>query len=405
MKRLYPLALLSPLLLAACVTAPPGAPVETPPATVAAPPAAVGTPPPVMPPPPALPPATPGVSPPPQPPGERDGIAQVLRLIPPRAPERNAWAEDIYRAFAALSLPQSRENLCAVVAVIEQESSFVADPPVPGLGRIVREELYKRAAGYLVPPVVVDVALLKRSRDGRTYGQRIDALRTEHETNTLFNEMVAELPDFARALGNKNPIRTAGPMQVSVAFAEDHLKTHAYPYPRHGSVRDEVFTRRGGVYFGVAILLDYPVSYPAPLYRFADFNAGRYASRNAAFQSAVARVAHTSLSLDGDLLRYQDGKPVREPSSTEMALRGLAPRLNLKPDEIRRDLLLEKTYGFTQTPTWSRLMALADRHAGRPLPREVLPQIRLQSPKITRKLSTEWFARRVDGRWQTCMNR
>jgi hypothetical protein len=34
-----------------------------------------------------------------------------------------------------------------------------------------------------------------------------------------------------------------------------------------------------------------------------------------------------------------------------------------------------------------------------------MPQIQLVSPKFTRKLTTEWFAGRVDGRYKTCMAR
>ena len=63
-----------------------------------------------------------------------------------------------------------------------------------------------------------------------------------------------------------------GPMQVSIAFAEKHAQD--YPYALQGSIRHEVFSRRSGLYVGTAHLLGYPVDYPQPLYRFADFNAG-----------------------------------------------------------------------------------------------------------------------------------
>ncbi|HNL79184.1 MAG TPA: DUF1615 family protein, partial [Agitococcus sp.] len=168
-----------------------------------------------------------------------------------------------------------------------------------------------------------------------------------------------------------------------------------------GSLRQEVFSRRGGLYFGIANLLQYRANYPQMKYRFADFNAGRYSSRNAAFQAAVSTLSKKKLVLDGDLLVYTSNKA----SSTQQQLVKLAPRLGLSAKAIERDLQLEKSEAFYQTALFKKVFELANQQTGRVLPQQVMPQIKLVSPKITRKLTTEWFAERVDGRYQTCMNK
>ena len=157
------------------------------------------------------------------------------------------------------------------------------------------------------------------------------------------------------------------------------------------------------MYFGIAHLLDYPASYDDMLYRFADYNAGHYASRNVAFQNAVSIASGTTLALDGDLLRQ--GSDASTPSKTELATRKLGSRIDMSDEQIRNDLEREDDASFEKARVYSRVFALADKAKGRRLPRAMVPQIQLQSPKITRKLTTNWFARRVDERYKRCLAR
>lgn len=334
-----------------------------------------------------------------------DGRVLLDKLLPQKIADRAGWATDIHTAFSALQIPQTPEYFCAALAVIEQESTWQGDPAVPGLGDIVWKEIGARAGKYHIPLFTVKAALMVPSIDGRSYKARIDALRTEREMNELFEAIVKDSPDLAKRFGITNPIRTGGPMQVSIEFALAHTKVWEYPYPIKHSIRDEVFTRRGGTYFGIAHLLQYRAPYQDMRYRFADFNAGRYSSRNAAFQLALAKLTKTKLVPDGDLLIYRDGRPSGTRSSTEKALLAIAGKLGMSAQEIAADLAREKTSGFADTRLYQRVFTLADQQAGRKVSREAMPQIRLQSSKITRKLTTGWFADRVNGRYQTCLAR
>lgn len=331
--------------------------------------------------------------------------ARIVRLLPDSVRNKPGWAAELHLAYEHLKIPHATETYCATLAVVEQESSYQADPVVPNLPAIVRREIDRRADKYNIPKLIVATALKKSSPDGRSYDERITALKTEKQLNALFEDMTGELPFGKQLLADYNPVRTAGPMQVSIEFAVRHAQERTYPYQVAKQLRDEVFTRRGGLYFGSAILLDYPAPYDDVAYRFADFNAGRYASRNAAFQAALKRISGHSLALDGDLLRYDDDDPVDTPSQVESALVSMGAALNMSAREIRRDLLLEKSAEFGTTTLYERVFALADRKAGKSLPRQAMPRITLSSPKIIRKLTTEWFATRVAERYRRCLAR
>jgi len=402
-RHLFSLALLAGLC--ACSTTPTKlapAPVPAPisPAAASEPATTVvTTPPPVSPPITVIP-----VSPPSNKAPLTESQARTLlnRLLPQGIGDRQGWHNDILSAFTALKLPYRADNFCAVAAVIEQESSWQGDPTVPNLPAIVWGKIGERANKYLVPLPVVKAALLKTSPNGKSYKSRIDNLRTEREMNLLFEDMSAEAGKLGLPMNMKNPIRTGGPMQVSVDFAEAHVKIWPYPYQTGSSIRNDVFTRRGGIYFGSAILLQYPAPYQDMRYRFADFNAGRYSSRNAAFQAALSQLTGRKLALDGDLLSYS-GKQAS--GSSYRTLLELKTKLDMKQAEIERDLQQEKNSTFAQSELYRKLFALADKQAGKPLPRERMPQIDLHSPKISRKLTTQWFADKVNVRYQGCMAR
>ena len=307
--------------------------------------------------------------------------------------------------MASLQIPVTASNVCAVVAVTEQESGFRVDPPVPGLAAIARREIERQRERAGVPRLVLDTALALPSASGASYAERLAGVRTERELSELFEDFIGRVPLGTTLLAQRNPVRTGGPMQVSIGFSQAHAEGSGYPYPVATSIRREVFTRRGGMYFGIAHLLDYEASYDRPLYRFADFNAGHYASRNAAFQHAVTQLGGVPLALDGDLLRYENGRPLNEAGETELAVRALGRRIDLDASSIRRDLERARELAFERTTLYRRVMSLADRAAGKPMPRAVLPRIPLSSPKITRKLTTEWFANRVQSRYEICMKR
>ncbi|HEX2826798.1 MAG TPA: DUF1615 domain-containing protein [Burkholderiales bacterium] len=331
--------------------------------------------------------------------------AFIARVLPGGVTNRPAWATDIYAAFAAMEIPATRENVCAVVAITDQESNFRVDPAVPNLSQIAWKEIERQRERAGVPGVVLQGALMIPSPNGRSYRERIDAVKTEQQLSEIFDDFIGMVPLGRTFFADRNPVRTGGPMQVSIAYAESHAASRPYPYPKAGAIRNEVFTRRGGMYFGIAHLLDYPASYASHLYRFADYNAGHYASRNAAFQNAVTLVTGVPLALDGDLLRYEQGQPAKEPGATELATRTLGKRIGISVGEIRDDLEQGRTLAFEKTKLYARVFALADKVSGHPAPRAVLPKILLTSPKITRKLTTDWFANRVDTRYRACLTR
>jgi hypothetical protein len=317
--------------------------------------------------------------------------------------DRNGWTEDLYSVFSALDITPTNEHICAVIAVAQQESGMSVDPIVPGLARIAWRQIDEDAAHAGIPGPVVHEVLKLKSSDGRTYAQRIDAARTERDLSRIYEDFTGSVPLGRNLFASWNPIRTRGPMQVSVSFARKFAAVKPYPYPLSGSLDEELFTRRGSLYFGAAHLLAYSAPYDSYLYRFADYNAGQFASRNAAFQQALSRASGVAVIPDGALV--VPAAPLSQPSATELAARKLARQLKLDRAQIHAALVQDRDTSFQDTDLYRRVFALAVRAGGHYPPRASLPRITLQGPKLHTHLTTAWYAERVRGRFEQCLAR
>ncbi|WNG54446.1 DUF1615 family protein [Archangium gephyra] len=351
-------------------------------------------------------------------------VEQAAQLVPPGEKEREGWAEDVLAALEAHRQYPSAEAVCSVLAVIEQESGFEANPAVPGLSRIVREKLdaYADKLGPLGPPAVKGLLEGKAPGYSQNFEQRLAQVKTERDLDRIFRELLeyyeSEYPKtyFAAQVASSlvkstrledlNPITTAGSMQVSVRFAEELAGGDERALQR---VREELYTRSGGVYYGTARLLGYEAHYSEPLYRFADYNAGYYASRNAAVQSQVSRLTGIKLVTDGDLLAYdKQGEPVDEDSNSLKAI--LAFRERYVPEDVserrvRKDVEKEKELAFEETDTWSAIKRVYQEQTGATPNYEQLPAVTIRSPKMSGDKSTAWFAQSVNKRYKKCMDR
>jgi Protein of unknown function (DUF1615) len=331
----------------------------------------------------------------------------------------SGWAADLLDVLHLHGLAPTNENICSSIAVIDQESNFVANPAVARLGAISEQALRARFDRVPILGAIALAFLETTPSTADSYMGRIRSARTERDLDLTYRAMVADAAKQSslgvvvgsgilnRQIEGKNEINTIGSMQVSVGFAMGvarHRRWLPMSLDDDYAVRDELYSRHGGMYYGVLQLLGYETGYDRKIYRFADYNAGRYSSRNAAFQKQVAVLSGRPLASDGDLLLYdKDGTPQKKPSSSEVALRQILPGIDA--GKLRRDLLLEKENGFIETPTFNAVRAAYLKKTGSKPQFAVVPEIALNSPKIRHAMTTRNFAESVDRRYQACMAR
>lgn len=351
---------------------------------------------------------------------------QLIKIAEPKVREPRAWASDLLTVLKEHGLEQSRENICAVIAIADQESGFVANPAVPNLGKISEQAVISKLKKFSLLGDGAVIFLNKFPNANDSFMQRIRKAKTERDLDLAYRDLMGGLKDYAQQyklnwlvdnrfannfIESNNEINTIGSMQVAVQFAvqfeREKRKGKALSLEEVYQIRDKLYTRKGGLYYGTLLLLGYETGYDKKIYRFADFNAGRYSSRNAAFQTMLAKLAGKALASDGDLLIYQqDGDVEMTVSGTEQALRMVVKQYNLgfKDYQIRRDLLKEKQLAFNSTPTYQAILKAYQQTTGKAPLYAQLPGIELQSEKSSRILTTAKFANTVNMRYQGCVS-
>lgn len=326
----------------------------------------------------------------------RDLPTQLGTLVPAHAGDRGAWAADCFAAMLALGVGATPEGICAVLAVTEQESGFQEDGDGRELPQLALLALQASAAQSGLPRFLFNSLLRKRSSTGRSFRARIESVRTHSELSGICEEM------RRTCLGRRleNPVRRRGPMRIRIEFARELAREPVSGAPH--DIDALLFTRHWGIRYGAQWLLGYTAAYPSPLYRFADYPIGRYASRNAAFQKALALATGQELPLNG-MLTYSPRSG--EIGPTEQALRLLAARVRIGQEHVRPALELQGSQRFESSPFYDAAFSSAERALGRPLERALLPQIELQdSLTLGHRVSVESYAHQTYLRYLRFLN-
>ena len=353
---------------------------------------------------------------------------QIKRILPPRVNDRSAWADDIFDITEQLGIPKSKENICSIVAVVDQESNFIADPQVAGLGEKAVKEVQDRldekfkdklgdAIGGTVAGYFQDV-LKNQPSPADNYLSQMRRVKTERQLDELYREIfdymskhyhVSVLTGAAKMVGQDlaeklNPVTTLGSMQVHIGYAKEHKRQGG----NVAELRTDLYSQYGGLYYGIHRLMMYSAEYDKAIYRFADYNSGMYSSRNAAFQSMLNDLTVAELDLDGDLLLYNKEGSIRSASSqSERELISVFASHNIlvTPRQIRTDLKKEKEKKFEDTATYRAVAKLYQEKTGKEPIYAMMPEVVISGPKLSRDYNTNWFATRVNGRYQSCMQR
>ena len=204
----------------------------------------------------------------------RADVRALARQIVPPGKDAPGWAADISSAMEMNAIRPTRPNVCSVMAVIGQESTFTANPAVAGLGRMAEQQIQTKLSSLPVLPgaaaVGVEIFLATKPTPEKSYLSMIRTARTERDLDLVYRNLTFYLfreyastrllnaGVVAHRIDAANPVATLGSMQVSAAFtiaAIEKAKNRRLGLGAIWKLRDELYTRKGGVAYGTRMLL------------------------------------------------------------------------------------------------------------------------------------------------------
>lgn len=310
--------------------------------------------------------------------------------------KREAWTKEIIAQMEATKISFTRQHILMIAVTIDRESGFkeipVVNDPEGILDRKIAEEKIKHPVIYAALKGRIGeirqkaVAFINERRKynaehglSRTTstGKKVGYF-TEKDIDLAIDYVVSqyekELSWDERALISKERIEknrpsTLGAMQVNVGKAVELAAKYEGKNIPERQMRDILNTREGGLKYGLLYMKEVLSSHEkeGPLdeqnvkFAFLDYNMGAFSARNAGIQTALNKFPGIRLDVDGDLLMYDaKGKPIDKESSTEDAIQDLLDDndIEISDDQIRSDLLKEKSVGFERTRTYLELARL-----------------------------------------------
>ena len=137
----------------------------------------------------------------------RQALALAARIIQPDRDPRG-WGQDVFRALERNGIRTTRSNLCSVMATIEQESTYTANPEVKGLGQLAEKEIAAKLAALPLPTAAVHGVnwfLANKPTREKSYLKLIRAAKTERDLDLVFRNMAFFLFREYASTGSSTP--------------------------------------------------------------------------------------------------------------------------------------------------------------------------------------------------------